>query len=80
MPTEDTETGDNHSQLNYQLLFPLGQDKSVTRNAIVNAYESMKAKRLSDFKKWKEQVSPATSISNGPMLIQMLVLIGDRRN
>lgn len=41
--------------LNYQLMFPIGQDKSIPWNAIT-AYENMKAKRISEFKKWKEQV------------------------
>ncbi|NXC50752.1 IBP1 protein, partial [Penelope pileata] len=40
--------------LNYQLMFPLGQDKSIPWNAIT-AYENMKAKRISELKKLKEQ-------------------------
>lgn len=41
--------------LNYQMMFPIGQDKSIPWNAIT-AYENMKAKRISELKKWKEQV------------------------
>ncbi|NXT90274.1 IBP1 protein, partial [Anhinga rufa] len=40
--------------LNYQLMFPIGQDKSIPWNAIT-AYENMKAKRISELKKLKEQ-------------------------
>ncbi|XP_010075827.1 PREDICTED: insulin-like growth factor-binding protein 1, partial [Pterocles gutturalis] len=40
--------------LNYQLMFPIDQDKSIPWNAIT-AYENMKAKRISELKKWKEQ-------------------------
>ncbi|NXX10628.1 IBP1 protein, partial [Podargus strigoides] len=53
MPLESTEMTPDQ-QLNYQLMFPIGQDKSIPWNAIT-AYENMKAKRLSEFKKWKEQ-------------------------
>ncbi|XP_075274653.1 insulin-like growth factor-binding protein 1 [Opisthocomus hoazin] len=53
MPLESTEV--THDQLlNYQLMFPIGQDKSIPWNAIT-AYENMKAKRISELKKWKEQ-------------------------
>ncbi|NXA50136.1 IBP1 protein, partial [Nothocercus julius] len=40
--------------LSYQLMFPIGQDKSSPWNAI-SAYENMKAKRISELKKWREQ-------------------------
>ncbi|XP_009466406.1 PREDICTED: insulin-like growth factor-binding protein 1 [Nipponia nippon] len=53
MPLESTEMTQDQL-LNYQLMFPIGQDKSIPWNAIT-AYENMKAKRISEFKKWKEQ-------------------------
>ncbi|KFP34535.1 Insulin-like growth factor-binding protein 1, partial [Colius striatus] len=53
MPLESTELTQDQL-LNYQLMFPIGQDKSIPWNAIT-AYENMKAKRLSELKKWKEQ-------------------------
>ncbi|NXK94013.1 IBP1 protein, partial [Formicarius rufipectus] len=53
MPLESTEITQDQL-LNYQLMFPMGQDKSIPWNAIT-AYENMKAKRISEFKKWKEQ-------------------------
>nr|XP_025979353.1 insulin-like growth factor-binding protein 1 isoform X1 [Dromaius novaehollandiae] len=40
--------------LNYQLMFPIGQDRSIPWNAIT-AYENMKAKRIAELKKWREQ-------------------------
>ncbi|XP_040447609.1 insulin-like growth factor-binding protein 1 [Falco biarmicus] len=40
--------------LNYQLMSLISQDKPIPWNAIT-AYENMKAKRLSELKKWKEQ-------------------------
>ncbi|XP_060103750.1 insulin-like growth factor-binding protein 1 [Heteronotia binoei] len=53
VPTEGSEV--TADQLyNYHPMFPVGQDKSVLWNAI-SAYESMKAKRLSELKRWKEQ-------------------------
>lgn len=55
VPTESTEvTADQ--LFNQELMFPSGQDKSVPWNAI-SAYESMKARRLTEHKKWKELVS-----------------------
>ncbi|XP_074844148.1 insulin-like growth factor-binding protein 1 isoform X3 [Carettochelys insculpta] len=39
---------------NYQLRFPTGEEKSVPWNAI-SAYENMKAKKITELKKWKEQ-------------------------
>ncbi|NXG22546.1 IBP1 protein, partial [Grallaria varia] len=53
MPLESTEIT-QEQLLNYQLMFPMGQDKSIPWNAIT-AYENMKAKRISEVKKWKEQ-------------------------
>uniref|UniRef100_A0A663MIF1 Insulin like growth factor binding protein 1 n=1 Tax=Athene cunicularia TaxID=194338 RepID=A0A663MIF1_ATHCN len=53
MPLESTEMTQDQL-LNYQLMFPIGQDKSIPWNAIT-AYENMKAKRISELKKWKEQ-------------------------
>ncbi|NXL61171.1 IBP1 protein, partial [Chordeiles acutipennis] len=53
MPLESTEVTQDQL-LNYQLMFPIGQDKSIPWNAIT-AYENMKAKRISELKKWKEQ-------------------------
>ncbi|KAJ7416293.1 insulin-like growth factor-binding protein 1 [Pitangus sulphuratus] len=53
MPLESTEITQDQL-LNYQLMFPMGQDKSIPWNAIT-AYENMKAKRLSELKTWKEQ-------------------------
>ncbi|XP_009283614.1 PREDICTED: insulin-like growth factor-binding protein 1 [Aptenodytes forsteri] len=53
MPLESTEMTQDQL-LNYQLMFPIGQDKSIPWNAIT-AYENMKAKRVSELKKWKEQ-------------------------
>ncbi|XP_054848083.1 insulin-like growth factor-binding protein 1 [Eublepharis macularius] len=53
VPTEGAEmTADQ--LFNYQLMFPIGQDKSVPWNAI-SAYESMKAKRLTEFRRGKQQ-------------------------
>lgn len=53
VPTESTEvTADQ--LFNQELMFPSGHDKSVPWNAI-SAYESMKARRLTEHKKWKEQ-------------------------
>lgn len=54
MPLESTEMTQDQL-LNYQLMFPIGQDKSIPWNAITT-YENMKAKRISELKKWKEQV------------------------
>ncbi|CAM4515597.1 unnamed protein product, partial [Caretta caretta] len=51
-PPEITEIAQDQ-QFNYQL-FPIGQDKSLPWNAI-SAYENMKAKRITELKKWKEQ-------------------------
>ncbi|XP_071286063.1 insulin-like growth factor-binding protein 1 [Agelaius tricolor] len=53
MPLESTEITQDQL-LNYQLMFPIGQDKSTPWNSIT-AYENMKAKRISELKKWKEQ-------------------------
>ncbi|XP_030350128.1 insulin-like growth factor-binding protein 1 isoform X1 [Strigops habroptila] len=53
MPLESTEMTQDQL-LNYQLMFPIGQDRSIPWNAIT-AYENMKAKRISELKKWKEQ-------------------------
>ncbi|XP_071592318.1 insulin-like growth factor-binding protein 1 isoform X1 [Heliangelus exortis] len=53
MPLESTEITQDQL-LNYQLMFLIGQDKSIPWNAIT-AYENMKAKRVSELKKWKEQ-------------------------
>ncbi|XP_010116356.1 PREDICTED: insulin-like growth factor-binding protein 1 [Chlamydotis macqueenii] len=53
MPLESTEMTQDQL-LNYQLMFPMGQDKSIPWNAIT-AYENMKAKRISELRKWKEQ-------------------------
>ncbi|XP_062481380.1 insulin-like growth factor-binding protein 1 [Pezoporus occidentalis] len=53
MPFESTEMTQDQL-LNYQLMFPIGQDRSIPWNAIT-AYENMKAKRISELKKWKEQ-------------------------
>ncbi|NXF34343.1 IBP1 protein, partial [Nyctibius bracteatus] len=53
MPLESTEMTQDQL-LSYQLMFPMGQDKSIPWNAIT-AYENMKAKRVSELKKWKEQ-------------------------
>ncbi|XP_063260804.1 insulin-like growth factor-binding protein 1 [Prinia subflava] len=53
MPLESTEITQDQL-LNYQLMFPIGQDKSIPWNSIT-AYENMKAKRISELKKWKEQ-------------------------
>ncbi|KAH1176937.1 insulin-like growth factor-binding protein 1 [Mauremys mutica] len=52
-PPESTEIAQDQL-FNYQLTFPTGQDKSVPWNAI-SAYENMKAKRITELKKWKEQ-------------------------
>ncbi|XP_032562942.1 insulin-like growth factor-binding protein 1 isoform X1 [Chiroxiphia lanceolata] len=66
MPLESTEITQDQL-LNYQLMFPMGQDKSIPWNAIT-AYENMKAKRISELKTWKEQqrtmVRPVPSSSN----------------
>ncbi|XP_069715812.1 insulin-like growth factor-binding protein 1 [Phaenicophaeus curvirostris] len=53
MPLESTEMTQDQL-LNYQLMFPVGQEKSIPWNAIT-AYENMKAKRISELTKWKEQ-------------------------
>ncbi|KAK2531682.1 insulin-like growth factor-binding protein 1 [Columba livia] len=53
VPLESTEMTQDQL-LSYQLMFPIGQDKSIPWNAIT-AYENMKAKRISELKKWKEQ-------------------------
>ncbi|KFP03479.1 Insulin-like growth factor-binding protein 1, partial [Calypte anna] len=53
MPLESTEITQDQL-LNYQLMFLIGQDKPIPWNAIT-AYENMKAKRISELKKWKEQ-------------------------
>ncbi|NXA16006.1 IBP1 protein, partial [Sapayoa aenigma] len=53
MPLESTEITQDQLR-SYQLMFPMGQDKSVPWNAII-VYENMKAKRISELKKWKEQ-------------------------
>ncbi|NXI45011.1 IBP1 protein, partial [Galbula dea] len=53
MPLESSEMTQDQL-LNYQLMFPIGQDRSIPWNAIT-AYENMKAKRVSELKKWKEQ-------------------------
>uniref|UniRef100_A0A8B9P2A4 Insulin like growth factor binding protein 1 n=1 Tax=Apteryx owenii TaxID=8824 RepID=A0A8B9P2A4_APTOW len=53
MTLESTEMTQDQL-LNYQLMFPIGQDKSIPWNAIT-AYENMKAKRISELKKWREQ-------------------------
>ncbi|NXX45129.1 IBP1 protein, partial [Tricholaema leucomelas] len=53
MSLESTELTQDQL-LDYQLMFPIGQDKSIPWNAIT-AYENMKAKRVSELKKWKEQ-------------------------
>ncbi|NXT65364.1 IBP1 protein, partial [Chaetops frenatus] len=52
-PLESTEITQDQL-LNYQLTFPIGQDKSIPWNSIT-AYENMKAKRISELKKWKDQ-------------------------
>ncbi|NXG62755.1 IBP1 protein, partial [Hemiprocne comata] len=52
-PLESTEMTQDQL-LNYQLMFLIGQDKSIPWNAIT-AYENMKTKRISELKKWKEQ-------------------------
>ncbi|XP_042332871.1 insulin-like growth factor-binding protein 1 isoform X4 [Sceloporus undulatus] len=52
IPTEGTQM--TAQLLSYQLLFPIGQEKSVPWNAI-SAYENMKARRLAEIKKGKEQ-------------------------
>lgn len=54
VPLESTEMTQDQL-LSYRLMFPIGQDKSIPWNAIT-AYENMKAKRISELKKWKEQV------------------------
>lgn len=54
MPLESTEITQDQL-LNYQLMHPIGQDKSIPWISII-AYENMKAKRMSELKKWKEQV------------------------
>lgn len=68
MPLESTEITQDQL-LNYQLMFPISQDKSIPWNAIA-AYENMKAKRISELKKWKEQVGflckLSETISVGP--------------
>ncbi|NXP55690.1 IBP1 protein, partial [Heliornis fulica] len=53
MPSESTEMTQDQL-LNSQLMFAIGQDKSMPWNAIT-AYENMKAKRISELKTWKEQ-------------------------
>ncbi|NXS62877.1 IBP1 protein, partial [Brachypteracias leptosomus] len=53
MPLESTEMTQDQL-LNYQLMFPIGQDKPILWNAIT-IYENMRAKRVSELKKWKEQ-------------------------
>nr|XP_030121525.1 insulin-like growth factor-binding protein 1 isoform X2 [Taeniopygia guttata] len=53
MPLESTEITQDQL-LNYQLMFPIGQDKSVPWNSI-STYEYMKAKRISELDKLKEQ-------------------------
>ncbi|KAM9637103.1 insulin-like growth factor-binding protein 1 [Morphnus guianensis] len=53
LPLESTEMTQDQL-LNYQLMFPIGQDRSIPWNAITT-YENMKAKRISELKKWKEQ-------------------------
>ncbi|KGL81580.1 Insulin-like growth factor-binding protein 1, partial [Tinamus guttatus] len=59
-PTDSVEHKDmtlesmEMTQLSYQSMFPIGQDKSIPWNAIA-AYENMKAKRISELKKWREQ-------------------------
>uniref|UniRef100_A0A8D0L9J0 Insulin-like growth factor-binding protein 1 n=1 Tax=Sphenodon punctatus TaxID=8508 RepID=A0A8D0L9J0_SPHPU len=52
-PTEGTEMTQDEL-LRYQLMFPIGQDKAVPWN-VISAYESMKARRITEMKKWKEQ-------------------------
>ncbi|XP_048366336.1 insulin-like growth factor-binding protein 1 [Sphaerodactylus townsendi] len=52
-PTEASEISADQL-FNYQSLFPAGQDKPSPWN-VISAYESMKAKRLSEFRRWKEQ-------------------------
>ncbi|NWH67012.1 IBP1 protein, partial [Geococcyx californianus] len=53
MPLESTEMTQDQL-LNYQLMFPIDQEKSIPWNAIT-AYENMKAKRIYELKKWKDQ-------------------------
>ncbi|NWW20733.1 IBP1 protein, partial [Falcunculus frontatus] len=53
MPLESTEITQDQL-LNYQLMFPIDRDKSIPWNSMT-AYENMKAKRISELKKWKEQ-------------------------
>nr|XP_020666896.1 insulin-like growth factor-binding protein 1 [Pogona vitticeps] len=53
IPAEDTDVAADHLH-NYQLMFPVDQEKSVSQNA-VSVYESMKAKILAEPKKWKAQ-------------------------
>ncbi|XP_040405510.1 insulin-like growth factor-binding protein 1 isoform X1 [Cygnus olor] len=53
IPLESTEMTQDQ-MLNYQMMFPIGQDKSIPWNAIT-AYENMKAKRISELKKWKSR-------------------------
>ncbi|XP_007443469.1 insulin-like growth factor-binding protein 1 [Python bivittatus] len=53
MPTEGGEITADHL-LNYEVMFPAGQDKSVPWNAN-SVYESLKAKKVAELKKWKEQ-------------------------
>uniref|UniRef100_A0A8D0BX80 Insulin-like growth factor-binding protein 1 n=1 Tax=Salvator merianae TaxID=96440 RepID=A0A8D0BX80_SALMN len=53
MPSEDTGMmPDQH--LNFQLMLPADEDMAIPWN-MMNNYESMKAKTLSELKKWKEQ-------------------------
>ncbi|NWR71956.1 IBP1 protein, partial [Centropus unirufus] len=52
MPLESTEMTQDQL-LSYQLMFEVGEEKSIPWNAIT-AYENMKAKRISELKKWKE--------------------------
>lgn len=54
MPLESTEITQDQL-LSYQLMFPIGQDKSIPWNSIT-AYENMKAKRISELKKLREKV------------------------
>ncbi|XP_021238019.1 insulin-like growth factor-binding protein 1 isoform X1 [Numida meleagris] len=53
IPLESTEMTQDQ-MLNYQLMFPINQDKSISWN-VITVYENMKAKRISEVKKWKEQ-------------------------
>uniref|UniRef100_A0A8C6X3U6 Insulin like growth factor binding protein 1 n=1 Tax=Naja naja TaxID=35670 RepID=A0A8C6X3U6_NAJNA len=62
LPTEGDEITADHF-VNYEVVFSADQDKSVSWDAN-NIYESLRAKKIAEVKKWREQCE--TSLDGNP--------------